>query len=378
MLKDILENPIERKYIRGYTSCLETIRNVRSRPLVLFGAGGYGQKILASLKSDGILPQYFCDNNRKKWETIIDGIPVISPKRMTCLNRPLVLISSVFQIELSAQLEGLGIQDYLACDALDFTLKTNGRHYSERLIYENRQSIASFHSKLKDELSRKTLENVINFRLSGDLGYLSHIRDVNIYFPEVIKLNETEIFIDVGAFDGDVIESFFQRINSPTCVVYAFEPETESCKLLRGKYNDDARVFISNDILYDRKCFVAFSRDPNGMGSFVISSSDFKNDIHSVAAHSLDEQLPVLKGSAYLKMDAEGAELAILRGAESFINMVRPKLAISVYHKPADLWELPQFVDALDLNYDFYLRHYSQSISDTVVFAVPKKNYLTN
>ena len=79
-----------------------------------------------------------------------------------------------------------------------------------------------------------------------------------------------------------------------------------------------------------------------------------------------------------MKMDAEGAELAILRGAERFISMVRPKLAVSVYHKPADLWELPQFIGALDLNYDFYLRHYSQSITDTVVYAVPKENYLTN
>ncbi len=378
MHKTILETSVERKYIRGYPSCLETIRNDRSRPLVLFGAGGYGQKILASLKSDGILPQYFCDNDRKKWETIIEGIPVISPNRMACLNRPLVLISSVFQIELSSQLEGLGIQDYLACDVLDFTLETNGRHYSEQLIDENRQSIASLHSKLKDELSRKTLENVIYFRLSGDLNYLSHIRDVNIYFPDVIKLKETEIFIDVGAFDGDIIESFFKRINSTTCTLYAFEPETESYKLLQGKYSDDARISISNDILYDRKCFVAFSRDPNWMHSFVISSSDFKDDIHSVAAHCLDERLPVLKGSAYLKMDAEGAELAILRGAERFISMVRPKLAVSVYHKPADLWELPQFIDALELNYDFYLRHYSQSITDTVVYAVPKENYLTN
>jgi hypothetical protein len=68
-------------------------------------------------------------------------------------------------------------------------------------------------------------------------------------------------------------------------------------------------------------------------------------------------------------MDIEGAELNALKGARRIIEEQTPKLAICVYHKPKDIWEIPQLILDICPRYKFYLRHYSFSPTETVLYA---------
>lgn len=72
----------------------------------------------------------------------------------------------------------------------------------------------------------------------------------------------------------------------------------------------------------------------------------------------------------YLKMDIEGTELKALLGAKETILRSKPKLAICVYHKPEDLIEIPLLLKGLVSDYRFFLRHYSNNDSETVLYAV--------
>ena len=74
----------------------------------------------------------------------------------------------------------------------------------------------------------------------------------------------------------------------------------------------------------------------------------------------------------YVKLDVEGNELQALEGLSPLLRRSRPTLAISAYHRPADLWQLPQFVRALDLDYSLHLRQYGHQGYDTVLYAVPQ------
>lgn len=89
----------------------------------------------------------------------------------------------------------------------------------------------------------------------------------------------------------------------------------------------------------------------------------------AIEVRKLDD---VLQGKkvTFIKMDIEGAELAALRGAEKIIREQRPRLAICVYHKPEDIWEIPSLILSCNPDYRLYLRHYSITETETVLYAI--------
>jgi len=65
----------------------------------------------------------------------------------------------------------------------------------------------------------------------------------------------------------------------------------------------------------------------------------------------------------------EGCEKDAILGAKKTIQEHRPMLAIAVYHRPEDLWEIPQILSTLQ-DYKFYLRHYTQFYHETVLYCL--------
>ncbi len=85
---------------------------------------------------------------------------------------------------------------------------------------------------------------------------------------------------------------------------------------------------------------------------------------------TLDEVLGE-EGATFIKMDIEGGEKEALAGAKQLIKKYRPKLAISIYHKPEDILEVPEIILSYHPGYQLYMRHYSLAAFDTVLYAVP-------
>jgi hypothetical protein len=75
---------------------------------------------------------------------------------------------------------------------------------------------------------------------------------------------------------------------------------------------------------------------------------------------------------SFLKMDIEGSELAAIAGARETILRCHPRLAIAAYHHPSDLWRIPQEVLAIRDDYDLFLRHYTEGVTETVIFFLPQ------
>lgn len=71
----------------------------------------------------------------------------------------------------------------------------------------------------------------------------------------------------------------------------------------------------------------------------------------------------------FIKMDIEGAEMAALAGAADAIREFKPRLAISGYHKPQDLWEIPQRIRDLNPGYRLAFGHHTPIKWESVFYA---------
>lgn len=80
------------------------------RPVVIFGAGSGGMIVKWMLEGFGIPVKAFADNNRDKWGTLQDGIPVISLESLQDDKREIV-IASTWETEIRKQLMEMGAGD---------------------------------------------------------------------------------------------------------------------------------------------------------------------------------------------------------------------------------------------------------------------------
>ncbi len=183
------------------------------------------------------------------------------------------------------------------------------------------------------------------------------------YFEDFIPLGEGEVFLDCGAYNGDSALSFIEALKRRGITSYdkiiSFEPDP---------YNYEAMVKRG---LEKHQCINKATSDHVDIMRFSIKGTSSVFDEHgdiTVDINSIDNLIH--EKVTYLKMDIEGAELESLRGAERTIRKYRPKLAICIYHKKEDLWQIQQYIESLDLGYQFYIRAYERSTIELVLYAL--------
>jgi hypothetical protein len=90
---------------------------------------------------------------------------------------------------------------------------------------------------------------------------------------------------------------------------------------------------------------------------------------------AMDQAIPTF-APTLIKMDIEGFEPKALRGAATTLRQYRPALAISVYHEPDHLWEIPLYLDSLKIDYDMFLRGHWHNGYGTVLYCLPRSGLM--
>lgn len=192
-----------------------------------------------------------------------------------------------------------------------------------------------------------------------------HHGDAEQYFDEVIKFENNEIFLDVGVLNGNTSVQFARRCPNYKHI-YMFEPDKKSIIRTIGnmKQNNIENFTLFEKGAWNNKETLYFSNDENFGANRVLEEGEI-----TIEADSIDN---MMGGTAvtFIKMDIEGAELNALIGAENTIKKYKPKLAISIYHKDEDIINIPLYIKSLVPEYTFYIRHYSDSIIETILYAV--------
>ena len=176
-------------------------------------------------------------------------------------------------------------------------------------------------------------------------------------------MDDREVFVHAGCYSGDTQKSFRNWFGDQYEKMITFKPNEAQYAFCCDLFKDWRDVELVQAGLSDKTGTVRFDLDLPGL-SFI--SETGTEEIKTV---SLDEYMNGGKVT-FIALDIEGEEYKALRGAENIIRTQKPKLAISIYHKPEDMWELPELVKSFRPDYQLYLRHYHLlDMAETVMYA---------
>jgi FkbM family methyltransferase len=223
--------------------------------------------------------------------------------------------------------------------------------------------------RFEDPDSRRTFVEAMRLRRTLDPRHLRSLSAFDQYVPATVLTPRRQLrFVDGGAYDGDTLVAM-KKAGCDFAAVAAFEPDPHNYARLAAAARDD-------DFGQDIAVF------PCGLGSHteqvrfrsqgLASSSISQEGDAIIQVVSLDDCAPRFRPN-YVKLDIEGAEADALRGMATTIRESRPALAVCVYHKPSDLWELPTLVDELLPDSSLHLRAHAWNGFDLVLYAVPRE-----
>ena len=217
-------------------------------------------------------------------------------------------------------------------------------------VKQNRQRLQAIYYRLKDEKSRRTFENTVMYKLTGDCNYLYECEvSPDEPYESFFRLSDKEAYLDLGAYNGDTVLELLDRVEGYSEII-AVEPNERSYKKLVENTVGVKNLVCLNEYISDSERMIEISKG-RGRGTAKLSGGV------TVKANSVDN---IVSGRniTLIKADVEGEEIAMLKGAEKTILCNLPKMQIACYHRSDDLFTIPEEVLKITDSYDIYMRHF--------------------
>lgn len=242
----------------------------------------------------------------------------------------------------------------------------------------------------EDKIDPKFLHFILERFDLKDIGY-----NIELYFSElgvaidyiieqyafkinneyIVQADAGDVVLDVGGCWGDTSLYFSHKVGD-SGKVYSFEFIPNNIEIFDRNINLNPnlkdRITLIKRPVSETSDKTIYYRDL-GPGSS-ISAEIFEDQTGSAQTISIDDfvERENISKIDFIKMDIEGAEPFALRGALNTIKEFRPKLAVAIYHSMDDFVNIPKWLIDLNLNYEFYLGHYTIHSEETILFALPR------
>jgi FkbM family methyltransferase len=345
--------------------------------IIIYGLGFRGCLLLQLLRENGIMPIAVCDASPSLQGNTIAGSIVVAPDDLAQEPKSaLVLVTPEhYTAQITRVLTALGFRKFLYSDNGVVALKIAkefgeiSNETKQQLLAESKSKMHFVCSCLKDDKSRAIFDARIEFEFNGNYEELERYYEPDQYFASgIVELDENEVFVDCGGCTGDTAEEFARWSNNKYKRIYTFEPD-EICYYAAKAYIHGKR--LRNVTLL--KLGAGRDKGEARFSSIVNGASNINEQGDAVIQiDSIDNLLYDKEHVTYIKMDVEGAEMDALIGASKVIGRDKPKLAISLYHKIGDFYEIPYYLMNAYEGYDYYIRQHSNN-SETVLYAIPQK-----
>ena len=172
------------------------------------------------------------------------------------------------------------------------------------------------------------------------------------------------VIIDAGAYDVTTAKRFISWIGEGKYKkIICFEPVEQLAKEISKKIIDEGlqNVEVINAGLWDKTEEVQFESNTKGSAQVNMYGKDL------VKCTTIDETVD--EKVSFIKMDIEGSELKALHGAKKTIMRFKPKMAICIYHRNSDIYEIGSFIISIWPDCKFTIRHYGTYMWETVLYV---------
>ncbi|MDD4125504.1 MAG: FkbM family methyltransferase [Eubacteriales bacterium] len=327
------------------------------KPVALYGMGNGAEKIISYLNYNGIeISCVFAS------ESFVRGQSFMGMKVKTLAQTEEEL--GDFIIVTAFALEGNDTDIFRRLAGKHTLYAPNLPPYGEgcideRWYNENKSKADSVRNLLCDDISREIFDSLIEYNITADINRL--VGDDSA--PESWYDNRG-VYIDVGAYDGDTVISYAKK-NPYYGEIYAFEPEKTAFRRLRKNTSSLGNVICINSTVWEKDGTISFS---GGKGR----GSKIAEDGVETPCVSIDSFFKG-KNVSGIKIDGEGADMEILKGAADIIYNNTPTLCVAVYHRAYDLFDIPLWLKRQNPSYKFYLRRREYVPAfDVFIYAVKK------
>ena len=207
---------------------------------------------------------------------------------------------------------------------------------------DNIEKINNARELLYDDESKAVFDNIINYKLSGEVKYLISSQSA---VHDILRPNQYKSYADLGAYNGDTIRDLMK--SAPNLeYICAFEPDSRNFKKLIEIPDIDAYNIAAwsenTTLLFDKR---GGRNSRIGRGNYEVTADSLDNILRS---RRID----------YIKYDVEGAEYEALTGSAETIKKYSPDLTVSLYHRSGDIFNLVSYVYELNPKYKLYIRRY--------------------
>ncbi|MCM1295536.1 MAG: FkbM family methyltransferase [Muribaculaceae bacterium] len=207
------------------------------------------------------------------------------------------------------------------------------------------------YDNLSDWRSKVTLNEIINYWFSFDMDRLWRLQEgifPEYYDLDLLECSSGEVLVDCGAYSGDSAVDFINTYGEYKRI-YCYELTPEIYKLLATNLSGVDKVILKNKGVGDKNETI-YIEDNVDSGNSITREGNCPVELVTLD-DDIDEPVTCIK------MDIEGAEKAALCGARNHIVNEKPKLLISAYHNPEDIFEIPKLITDMRDDYKLYLRY---------------------
>lgn len=219
--------------------------------------------------------------------------------------------------------------------------------------------LSDAHDMFADDESKKVFRAYMTGRVTNIIQDFRFAPEPQ-YFLEGFLPTKGDIAIDGGAFDGATSLDFAKC----GAKVFGFEMNENNYKNCMERIkNSGGDITIENLGLSEREGDAFYSLGAAGSRKLAAAqgTTGLTGHFINLDVYAERKKLPRVD---YIKLDIEGSELEMLRGAAKTITRYKPKMAISAYHRAEDLWTLANYIKSIRSDYEFKFRHYRIDCTD--------------